>query len=165
MHRHPKERIDSIIEDSNAGFVITEGEFLNTYENTIDVNELLSGNDDKRPNVDVTLDDLAYLIYTSGYTGKPKGVMLRHIGICSYLTYSDSNIQLRKLLIIVVLMVQLQLFPLICNLKKHYFHYVTVLLLYLQVVKKRLTLLHWQICLKKIMLMHLTQHHQDYYNS
>lgn len=96
MHRHPKERIDSIIEDSNAGFVITEGEFLNTYENTIDVNELLSGDNDKRPNVDVTPDDLAYLIYTSGSTGKPKGVMLRHIGIYSYLTYSDSNIKVKE---------------------------------------------------------------------
>ena len=93
---YPKERIDSIIEDSNADFVITEGELLDTYEKTIDVNELLSGNDDKRPNVDVTPDDLAYLIYTSGSTGKPKGVMLKHIGICSYLTYSDSNIHVKE---------------------------------------------------------------------
>ena len=90
---YPKERIDSIIEDSDADFVITDGELLNKYDRTVDVSKLLSGNNEENPNVDVQPDDLAYLIYTSGSTGKPKGVMLRHIGIANYLAYSDSNIQ------------------------------------------------------------------------
>ena len=93
---YPKERIDSIIEDSDADFVITEGELLGKYERTVDVAELISGTDDTNPNVDVQPDDLAYLIYTSGSTGKPKGVMLRHIGIANYLTYNDSNIQVKE---------------------------------------------------------------------
>lgn len=93
---YPKERIESIIEDSNADFIITEGALLSEYENTVDVNELLSGTNDQRPNVDVCEEDLAYLIYTSGSTGKPKGVMLRHIGIASYLTYNASNIQVKR---------------------------------------------------------------------
>lgn len=93
---YPKERIDSIIEDSEADFVITEGELLNEYNNTVDVDELLSGANDSRPEIDVQPDDLAYLIYTSGSTGKPKGVMLRHIGIASYLTYNDANIQVKR---------------------------------------------------------------------
>lgn len=93
---YPKERIDSIIEDSDADFVITEGELLNKYDRTVDVSKLLSGNNDEDPNVDVQPDDLAYLIYTSGSTGKPKGVMLRHIGIANYLAYSDSNIQVKE---------------------------------------------------------------------
>lgn len=92
---YPKERIDSIIEDSNADFVITEDELLNTYSNTVDVAKLLAFEDDSNPNVDVQPEDLAYLIYTSGSTGKPKGVMLRHIGIANYLTYSDANIQVK----------------------------------------------------------------------
>ncbi|MFZ2792710.1 MAG: AMP-binding protein, partial [Ruminococcus bromii] len=93
---YPKERIDSIIEDSDADFVITEGELLNKYDRTVDVSKLLSGNNDEDPNVDVQPDDLAYLIYTSGSTGKPKGVMLRHIGIANYLAYSNSNIQVKE---------------------------------------------------------------------
>ena len=93
---YPKERIDSIIEDSDADFVITEGELLNKYDRTVDVSKLLSGNNEEKPNVDVQPDDLAYLIYTSGSTGKPKGVMLRHIGIANYLAYSDSNIQVKE---------------------------------------------------------------------
>lgn len=93
---YPKERIDSIIEDSDADFVITDGELLNKYDRTVDVSKLLSGNNEENPNVDVQTDDLAYLIYTSGSTGKPKGVMLRHIGIANYLAYSDSNIQVKE---------------------------------------------------------------------
>ena len=93
---YPKERIDSIIEDSDADFVITDGELLGVYDRTVDVSKLLSGNNEENPNVDVQPDDLAYLIYTSGSTGKPKGVMLRHIGIANYLAYSDSNIQVKE---------------------------------------------------------------------
>lgn len=93
---YPKERIDSIIEDSDADFVITEGELLGVYDRTVDVSKLLSGNNEENPNVDVQPDDLAYLIYTSGSTGKPKGVMLCHIGIANYLVYSDSNIQVKE---------------------------------------------------------------------
>lgn len=92
---YPKERIESIIEDSEADFVITEGELLDVYNKAVDVNTLLAGKNSKTPNVDVKPEDLAYLIYTSGSTGKPKGVMLRHIGIASYVTYSDANIQVK----------------------------------------------------------------------
>lgn len=95
---YPKERIDNIIEDSNADFVITEGELLDRYEKTVDTEELLSGTNDSNPNVDVQPEDLAYLIYTSGSTGKPKGVMLRHIGIANYLAYSKANIQGKKVI-------------------------------------------------------------------
>ncbi len=90
---YPKERIDNIIEDSAADFVITEGELLEKYEKTVDVSELLAGTDDSCLSVDVKPEDLAYIIYTSGSTGKPKGVMLRHIGIANYLSYSVSNVQ------------------------------------------------------------------------
>lgn len=90
---YPKERIDTIINDSEADFVITEGELLKTYKNAIDVNELLAYKNDLRPEIDISPEDLAYLIYTSGSTGKPKGVMLRHIGICNYLTNHSANPQ------------------------------------------------------------------------
>lgn len=95
---YPKERIDNIIEDSDADFVITEGELLEKYEKTVDVEKLLSGTNDSNPNVDIQPEDLAYLIYTSGSTGKPKGVMLRHIGIANYLSYSKANIQGKRVI-------------------------------------------------------------------
>lgn len=36
----------------------------------------------------VGADDLAYVIYTSGSTGQPKGVMVTHGGLASYLTFA-----------------------------------------------------------------------------
>ena len=92
---YPQERINSIIEDSEADFVVTEGELVDAYDKTVDVDLLLGGENSATPEVDVSPEDLAYLIYTSGSTGKPKGVMLRHIGLSSYLTYCDANPQVK----------------------------------------------------------------------
>ncbi len=95
---YPKERIDAIIDDSEADFVITEDELLNVYKNTVDVKELISCKKTSRPKVDVSPEDLVYMIYTSGSTGKPKGVMLRHIGIANYLSDSAASPQVHEVL-------------------------------------------------------------------
>lgn len=92
---YPQERINSIIEDSEADFVVTEGELVEIYDKAVDVDLLLAGENCETPEIDVSPEDLAYLIYTSGSTGKPKGVMLRHIGIANYVSYSDANPQVK----------------------------------------------------------------------
>ncbi len=93
---YPRERIESIIEDSAADLVITSGELVERYNKTIDISKLESGDNYSKPEVDISPEELAYIIYTSGSTGKPKGVMLRHIGIASYLTDNEHNIQIRR---------------------------------------------------------------------
>ncbi len=92
---YPRERIESIIEDSGAELVITFGDLLSTYKNTVDIAELEADGNDKKPDIAISPDDLAYLIYTSGSTGKPKGVMLRHIAIAGYVTDDERNLQVR----------------------------------------------------------------------
>ncbi len=47
-------------------------------------------------NVEITGDSLAYMIYTSGSTGVPKGVMLKHEGICNYLRPHPANIHMKS---------------------------------------------------------------------
>lgn len=89
--QYPKERIDTIIEDSNAKVIITTSDKISKYKNAQDVNELLNGKNDTQLNVDVKPNDLAYLIYTSGSTGKPKGVMLEHKGITNYIYPHKAN--------------------------------------------------------------------------
>ena len=87
---YPAERVQHVLNDSGASFVITTADRVSQFENAIDV-EMLIGRSTTAPKVDVTPQDLAYLIYTSGSTGKPKGVMLRHESICNYLTDHPAN--------------------------------------------------------------------------
>ncbi len=87
---YPTERIQHILTDSHAAYILTTSDRVSQFNNAINVEQLLDGPDDA-PQVDITPDDLAYLIYTSGSTGKPKGVMLRHEGICNYLTPDPGN--------------------------------------------------------------------------
>ncbi len=93
---YPQERINAILEDSGARFIITEKEFADTYPNAIDVATLPTDGDASRPMVDVQPTDLVYLIYTSGSTGKPKGVELRHESICNYLEDHEVNLQVHS---------------------------------------------------------------------
>jgi len=87
---YPTERIQHILTDSHAAYILTSTDRVSRFDNAIDIEQLLNGSAEA-PRVDITPDDLSYLIYTSGSTGKPKGVMLRHEGICNYLTPSPGN--------------------------------------------------------------------------
>ena len=96
--QYPADRINHIISDSEASFIITTAEHLADYpaEKAIDVEEILAGEPCGNPDLPMTGDELSYMIYTSGSTGKPKGVMLRHRGICNYLTPYAGNTIMRN---------------------------------------------------------------------
>ena len=83
---YPTERIQHILSDSHAAYIITTADRVGEFSNAIDVEQLLDSSvscDTIAANI--TPQDLCYLIYTSGSTGKPKGVMLRHESIVNYL--------------------------------------------------------------------------------
>ena len=83
---YPTERIQHILTDSHAAYIITTADRVGEFSNAIDVEQLLDSSvscDTIAANI--TPQDLCYLIYTSGSTGKPKGVMLRHESIVNYL--------------------------------------------------------------------------------
>jgi amino acid adenylation domain-containing protein len=62
----------------------------------IDLNDLnkrfgkFRGIDINNPNVQITANNLAYILYTSGTSGKPKGVMIKHSSVVNY-TYNVSR--------------------------------------------------------------------------
>ena len=88
---YPTERIQHILNDSHAPFVITTADRLSDFPNAIDVDELLAEPNEAPVDAGITPQDLCYLIYTSGSTGKPKGVMLRHESIANYLYNHPAN--------------------------------------------------------------------------
>ena len=95
---YPTERIQHILTDSHAAYIITTADHLQDFENAIDVEELLDSQFSiLNSQLDITPQDLAYLIYTSGSTGKPKGVMLRHESIANYLTDHPANSHIHAL--------------------------------------------------------------------
>ena len=83
---YPTERIQHILSDSHAAYIITTADRVGEFSNAIDVEDLLDTSLSTAPvDANITPQDLCYLIYTSGSTGKPKGVMLRHESIVNYL--------------------------------------------------------------------------------
>ncbi|MBE6488728.1 MAG: amino acid adenylation domain-containing protein, partial [Methanosphaera stadtmanae] len=76
---YPKERIEYIYENSEADYIISN----ESYETSLDIEELLANENIEAPKIEVSPDDTAYMIYTSGSTGKPKGVMISHENACN----------------------------------------------------------------------------------
>ena len=95
---YPTERIQHILNDSHAAYIITTADRINEFPNAIDVEQLLdSGISSAAIEANITPQDLCYLIYTSGSTGKPKGVMLRHESIVNYLYAHPANTHIHAL--------------------------------------------------------------------
>ncbi|MCM3216693.1 amino acid adenylation domain-containing protein [Niallia taxi] len=80
----PDDRIDYMINDSQVPVVITSTEYLEKFRNTnaqiLNIDEFAWELSNENPVIDVSPDDLFYVIYTSGTSGKPKGVILNHRG-------------------------------------------------------------------------------------
>ncbi|MDO5579677.1 MAG: AMP-binding protein [Planctomycetia bacterium] len=81
----PRERIAQILADCGAKILITTSDLIAQYGIlAADAEVLLAEGIPDRPKIEIHPEDLAYLIYTSGSIGKPKGIMLEHRGISNY---------------------------------------------------------------------------------
>ena len=82
----PDDRLHYMLRDGEANVLVTWGDggrrLAEEVKHVVDLEtDSLQGQSTLNPKVEVTADDLAYVMYTSGTTGKPKGVMIRHRSI------------------------------------------------------------------------------------
>ena len=88
---YPADRLNYMLEDSGADFLITQEKFVSTISTDRRNVVLLDGHREKievgestNPKMKLNGDDPAYIIYTSGSTGKPKGVIVQHQAIADH---------------------------------------------------------------------------------
>ena len=89
----PQARLAFMMEDARVSLVLTERRLLELVRGYVaevicmDVLVVASDAKSSTPHKKPTPDDAAYIMYTSGSMGKPKGATLNHRGVVNYLTY------------------------------------------------------------------------------
>jgi non-ribosomal peptide synthetase component F len=90
--RFPKNRIVKMIKAAKCPYVITDSNLenqINASTSPLIISELLSPEQhpigENNPNIKISPNHLAYVIFTSGTTGEPKGVMIEHKSLASLL--------------------------------------------------------------------------------
>ncbi len=101
---YPRERLQRMLDDVQADIILTNSEYIDTLCNfcgrivPLDKirNELENESDVNLPNA-VAAESLAYIMYTSGSTGQPKGVCVTHKNVVrlvkntNYADFSDKE--------------------------------------------------------------------------
>ena len=95
----PADRIAFIVKDSDARLVLTNNDLAHSPmlagANTLCIEETLtSGASESRLSGRAAPDDLCYVLYTSGSTGMPKGVMVAHRNVVNFFVGMDERVPL-----------------------------------------------------------------------
>jgi amino acid adenylation domain-containing protein len=96
---YPEERLAYMLEDAQVSVLLTQEWLPKRFPHrTVEVVylntgwEAISQESTGNPICKVTTDSLAYVMYTSGSTGQPKGVMIEHKSLINYLYWVNENL-------------------------------------------------------------------------
>jgi non-ribosomal peptide synthetase component F len=92
---YPKERLSFMVKDSAAQLLLTTNKHKHLFASVTDKTILLdsdwpviAGESTGNPHSGAVPSNLAYVMYTSGSTGEPKGAMILHSGLVNYLCWA-----------------------------------------------------------------------------
>ena len=95
---YPEDRLNFMVNDSSAVILIRDDDLNNLIHDfkghELLTSQLLNLKDDKQISIKPSPDDLFIMLYTSGSTGLPKGVMLEHGNIYAFTRYYKQQLKL-----------------------------------------------------------------------
>jgi amino acid adenylation domain-containing protein len=84
----PRDRLEMIANDAGIKHIICDANYRELFDHgefqLIDLNEACADQSTTDPQVSIDPDQLAYIMYTSGSTGVPKGVQIEHAALATY---------------------------------------------------------------------------------